>query len=113
MPEIPIKVILGVLFLILAISILVITKIVIKPKRNLCEESTEQILSNHINRLTQLEKAMDELFSKNQVINSIDDAFQKIPLYVSCIDSKEDEYCRNYLRKKYRSGYKRYDEERL
>ena len=69
--------------------------------------------SEHIERLLELEATMDRLYSENQVIESLDKVFEKIPKYVNCANKEEDEYCRMYLRKKYSGAYRRYDDERL
>jgi len=70
------------------------------------------ILEERVERLQYLEKSMDRLFKKHQVIGKLSDTYNLITKYVSCRDKTEEEYCKNYLRKIYSSGYIRYDDER-
>ncbi|MFC1955422.1 hypothetical protein ACFLWZ_02645 [Chloroflexota bacterium] len=70
------------------------------------------ILEERVERLQYLEKSMDRLFKEHQVIGKLSDAYNLITKYASCRDKTEEEYCRNYLRNIYSSGYMRYDDER-
>ncbi|MFC2005971.1 hypothetical protein ACFLVG_03305 [Chloroflexota bacterium] len=63
-------------------------------------------------RTPDLIRSMDRLFKEHQVIDKLSDAFDLIPKYVECKDKTEEDYCKEYLRKKYASGYLRYDDER-
>ena len=64
-------------------------------------------------RLSQLEQAMDKLVKEHPVFNKIEDSYSFINMYMSCRNADESEYCRQYLKKRYLSGYRRYDKERL
>ncbi len=70
-------------------------------------------LRRNINKQNNIEDAMDKLISENPLINTIDEAYQKIPLYYTCSSKEEEEYCRAILHRKYYGGYRRYDDERL
>ncbi|MFC1904815.1 hypothetical protein ACFLXT_03515 [Chloroflexota bacterium] len=70
------------------------------------------IVGERLERLQYLEKSMDKLYKEHQVIDKLSDAYNLITKYAACRDKTEDDYCKNYLRKLYSSGYKRFDDER-
>lgn len=76
-------------------------------------EPFDIILQEEIKRTKYLEQGMDELFREHQVLDKLNDAYDLINKYVECRDKTEEDYCKAYLSKKYSSGYKRYDTERL
>ena len=64
-------------------------------------------------RIQELEQSMDILLGKHSVVNSIDELFMLITLYANCRNVTESNFCKDYLRRKAKTAYNRYDEERL
>ena len=97
-----------------AILVVILAAILIGRYRRRAElDPFNSILENHIDRLQYLEKSMDRLFRRHQVIDKLSDAYDLIPKYADCKDQAEEDYCRDYLQKKYSSAYNRMDVERL
>lgn len=76
-------------------------------------EPFDIILQEQIKRTKYLEQGMDELFREHKTIDKLTNAYDLINKYVECRDKTEEDYCKAYLRKKYSSEYKKYDDERL
>lgn len=66
-----------------------------------------------IERTKVLSTAMDKLVRDHSWFAKIDDSYFYIGMYVQCNNMKEYEFCKEYLKNRYSSGFLRYDNERL
>ena len=65
------------------------------------------------NRTTELESSMNRLLKRHGWAPSIQSLYSHIPDYIIYQNDWEEDYCKNYLKKRVRKGYRRYDKERL
>ena len=64
-------------------------------------------------RVAELEAAMERLIRDHPAVQTVNDWFLFITLYVEGANSTENQFCKNYLRRRAYDGYKIYDDERL
>jgi len=64
-------------------------------------------------RAAELEGFMNNLMRNHPNPQAVDEWFPYITLYAGSISREEDQFCRGYLMKRARDGYRVYDEERL
>ncbi len=64
-------------------------------------------------RIKELEAAMDRLISEHMTPASIEELYLYISYYVECRDKWENDYCKDYIRKRvHRSYLRQYDDGR-
>jgi len=65
----------------------------------------KQAAKDSLRRQAYLQKQLDTLVKYNMVVNSLDDWYSKIHIWIPDLQEKEVEFCKGYLRKLASSGW--------
>ena len=76
-----------------------------RQERKRRKEQLKQAVKDSLRRQAYLQKQLDTLIKYNMVVDSLDDWYSKIQIWIPDLQEKEVEFCKAYLRKRAFNGW--------